>query len=734
MAEWKDVEIRFAEDFEPMGEGLGTALQAITTIVGTGVSILELLSAFLTVSDSPVMVGIQLLLSEIQATLENLADTGVHSLSMIPTTIEEFELYRGGYGRFEQLFYQSLHDTEDPNRPQFSGSATTGGLVLMITDSNPSTFIELLFQLFSFFDKPFDLRYPAPVNVKIKPAGQLGLPEDQLLNVFTDEGRDLDRLRIEWQEPRISNDVLLDIFAENKFYIERSKTRQGDIELTERIPATRMSPQERRRENEEITHIPARDEFGDLIFHWEPLDPNDPFIEWSDTLDVQNSRINFLAGSYAHIITGMEKGSEHGYYYRVRSVPKNTGLASSTKMVRNAQGSEVEKTVYELMLGNDKIGAIARPSNPVFGFVPDIDTSFDLPSALLNTYRAAYLLRFDARYKTLFGIEATGPSLVTPAIRPSLYEQIGAQDYDYLDTTPEGETFTEVLPFFDDPLFSSEELEEDSIEKVLSYEEMRSGLRASLVIDANTFDPFGGVDEFLEPRLGLSPNVRLRLAMDKLIDTKVKALVPYLAANDGLLLSFQNLYKTHEDAIQSLLTGSGVTGGVHFLDLSESSDIRRDVFSLLQLINSGDTQGIPPNWESTQVLNDYFPFVNRLTNQLSDLIFSLSNVLQTTLDEFDATIASLQTRLEILTNLLDLITEVIAVIDEFASLAANLRLLWIPPAEGGNEYLMSELRNADNAPDRVNDELVASLVFVFGGSGPADVAAIQTAFQFLFGV
>jgi len=724
MAEWQELEISIGDQIEPIGDGLDTAVQALATIVGTGISILELLSSFLVVSDSPVMAAVQALLTEIQDLLASLSETGVHSLAMLPTTTEELERYQGGYGKFKQLFYQSLYDTEDPNRPQFSSGSTTGALFLLVTEPNPSRFIESLYRLFSFFDKPFDLRYPSPVNVKVKPAGQLGLPEDQLLNVFTEEGRELDRLRIEWQEPRTSNDVLLDIFAENKFYIERSKSSQGDLELTEQIPVTRRSPQERRRDNSEIKHIPARDEFGDLIYHWEPLDPNDPFIDLVDTLDIKNSRINFLAGSYAHIITDVEKGSDNGYYYRVRSVPKNTVLVPATKMVRNSQGEEVEKEVYNLVLGNDNIGPVSRPSVPAFGYLPDLDTSFDLPTALLNTYRAAYLLRFDANYKTQFGIEALGPSLMTPSVKASLYEQVGAQEYDYLDTDPEGDTITEILPFFEEPLFSDNEASEE-----MDYTNMRDSINAALVIDADTFDPFGGVDEFLEPRLNLPPNVRLRLAIDKIIDTKIKALVPYLAANDELLLIFQTLYTENENAILTLLTE-----GVHFLDLSEETEIRNDIFSILQLINSGDTQGIPPNWESTQVLNDYFPFVNKITNQLSDLIFSLSNVLQSTLDDFEATLESLQDRLEVLTSLLDVVSEAIVLIEEFSDMATNLRLLWIPPDTGGNGHLISELRSADNPPEQVSDEYMASLVFVFGGAGPADVLAIQNAFQFLFGV
>lgn len=727
MAEWKSIPELEVPGIKEANAGLGSAMQGIISIVGTATSILDVLSSFLVVKESPVIAAVRILLAEIQTIIDSLSQSAVHGLFLIPDSLEELvQNNMGGYGKFEQQFLRSLHDTEDPNRPQFGSSQTAGALVILLMESNPSSFIETSLRFFRFFNRTLNLRYPSPANVRIKPAGSLGLPEDQLINVFTEEGRELDRLRMEWQEPRLSNDIFLDIFARNKFYIEKSKSREGKIQLREETPPTKKSPLHKRKENEysrDMEREALLDSDGEFIYYWEPVDPEDPFVEIGDLTDISQNRINFLAGSYSYIIQDVEPGSSNAYYYRVRSVPSDTELTTQEILIRDSMGTQKTETVYNLVLNAENIAKYCPPSSPVFGNIPDVDTSFDLPTALLQTYRAAYLLKFDEEYQPFQDQTALGPNLIKPKIRESLYYSLEDTATLSVADSPDPETglveFFE-MPYWPEPLL----LEEDPS----LYDVTVERLRDSLVVSASSFDPFGGVDEFISPRLDLEQRKRLRLEMDKVIETKIKSLVPYLMSNEGLFQIFQDIYSNTQNDIETLLRE-----GISEQDLLEITDLRSNVFSLLQLIEGGVSQGTPPNWESIQFVNDLFPFVGKASNKLMEFINSLNNVLQSSLDNVKNGIQGIQDRLEVLTSLLDVIDDLINILTAFESLSTLFNVLWIPPESGGNSHLISEFRTADNKPNQNANEVVGGIVLAFGGPGTEDLSGLVNAITFIFG-
>jgi hypothetical protein len=724
MAEWKGGELRVADTIRPITVGTSNIVQGIAGVIETGIAILDLLSSFLVVGQNPLLAGVAVLLEEIRTLLQSLSETGVHSLFIVPETPEEILEATGGYGKFEQTFLAALHDLEDPQRPQFSDDSTAGAFFLLLLKDDPSELIPILVQLFSFLARRFEFRYPEPVNVRIKPANQSGVPQERILNVFSDASTALTTLRLEWQEPRIANDIFLDFFGKNKFYIERSKSREGDLRLREATSRSVTNPLESRNTEQGLGQVidPFIDDDGDPIYYWEPLNPDNPFVEPKNAWNYTLNRINFLSGSYAYIIEDVEPGQESAYYYRVRSVPADTRLEPVNVTILNAQGKVEEKTVYDLKLGDERIHKLCPPSLPVFGFLPDIDLTFDLPSALLNLYRVAYLYRFDARFRLTDGTSASGPDLLDPSISDAFYQRLkdpsaGIHTFSELDT--EGNPIESLIYYFPFGLFDSEK-------EILNYFKTETSWQNFWYADARTFDPFGGVDEFIAPSINLPTSTRMRLEIDRIALKKVKKLVPFLLANDGLRSIFQTLYLNNEDLIKSLLVE-----GVGSLDFKEDRDT---IYQMVQFVNGGSRSGNPPNWESIRLLDEIVPIAKTWTDKIFEFLTALNNTLQNTLADLRRTIRSVQDRLAVITELLDLLDDLILSLDLFAQLLPNFQILWIEPRRGGNTRLVSEFRNAEDKPTSDAGQVYASFVFAFGGPGKGDVDGITNVFKFLFGV
>lgn len=720
MANWQQFNVELAAALDPLGEGLSNTVGGIAGILQAGLSVLNVLSSFLTVTQSPLLAGVETLRGEILNLLQDLQESGVYGLFLVPDTLEEFVQYRGGYGKFRQLFLESLNDPEDPDRPQIPTTGALGGLFLYLESEDPASLIVNTQRLYSFFSRPFNLSYPKPINLTVKRVDSTEGVVTPLLEVFTGDANPPDSLFFEWQEPRYANDVLLDVYAGVKFLLERSKSRDGILRVQSDLSAPQKTPLEKsaaRSGKSKTSRQPVTNSEGEPLYYWEPVDPADPFVELNDLVDVTDGAIsdfNFLAGSYSYQLEGVPKGLDNGYYYRVRAVPKEAVL--EPLVVRGfVDNKEQDITVYILTddKGQPLDPKLSPASAPVLGYLPDVDTTFDLPTALLNTYRTAYLLRFDEDLLKPNGSLAVGSSSLREPL-PDVLFTTTAGTLAYED--PDGE---ETL-YYPDPIFADE---------ILNFTDSAASLRNERVADVNSFSAFGGVDEFILPRTSLPGSDRIRLAIDRLAEDRVRKVLPTVATNEGLFETFRQFYLSSQVEIESVLTN-----GVSEFTLTGGNDIRFRVDQILQLVVGFSRLGSPPNWENVKLLDDLFPEGSEAINRLFDLIKAFESVFQDSVSELQSTITGVEDRLAVLNALLDTIDDLIDSLTAYLQLDFDINLLYIPPAVGGNSYIISEFLNAQNAPDGNPNAYFVAISLLAGGASLQDLTAIQNVFSLIFGV
>ena len=716
MADWQQLDLGFEAVLDPLSTGVSGAVGGLAGLLQTGVSVLDVLSSFLVLNSSPILIAVEALRTEILTLLADLEDTGVYGLFLVPDTLEEYTQYRGGYGKFQQVFLESLNDPDDLNRPQFASSAALGGVILYLSSPDPLDLILNGGELFNFFARPFPLGLPAPVNLTATPVFRGATPGEtfkvNVLDTFTGSTPQPNALLFEWQEPRVSRDVFFDFYGSAKFILERSKNREGVLVLQpseDRAPTT-VTPLDKRatREGrEKAAAEPLLDEKGLPVYYWEPVDAADPFIEASDLFyDVSGvTNFNFIAGTYSYL-REVDPGIENGYYYRVRAVPADATLDTIQGRVFTPEGEETQP--YFVLKRNGKIlsSDTAPASAPVKGFLPSVDTTFDLPTALLNLYRAAYKLRFDSDVYTTQGVLASGSSSIDPALPGSLFESLTEdQVYD--------QGMNPLVTYFAASLFGEGPL--------LTYTEAAFGLTQDLVADAAEFDPFGGIDEFILPRLSLEDFERFRLSVDRLALPQVQQLTPILANNEGLFDVFRQLYTANEVAILEIIEDDLPLSSFN----GDTPGPRQAVFTVLQLVNGFVSTGAPPNWESIKVLQDLFPDAGEAVNRLFNLITSFEAIFQDATSELQNTIQGVEDRLVLLTALLDRIDALIASLSAILSLDFDINLLYIPPAVGGNSRLITEVLTASNPPDTDPSNYFLAIALL---GGTADI------FSLIFGV
>lgn len=715
MADWQQLDLGFEAVLTPFSEGISGTVGGLAGILQAGIAILDVLSSFLIISSSPLLAAVEALRAEILNLLQDLSETGVYGLFLVPETLEEYVQYRGGYGKFQQLFLESLNDIDDLDRPQFPSTAVLGGVILYISSEDPLDLILNGAELFNFFARPFPLGLPAPVNLTATPVFRDGLANTiqvNILDTFSGTTPQPNALLFEWQEPRVDRDVFFNFFSSSKFILERSKSREGTLILqpSDQKAPTKVTPLDKRisaQGRAQSASEPLLDEKGRPVYYWEPFNANDPFIEagdlFEDTSGVTN--FNFIAGSYA-FLADVPVGIDNAFYYRVRAVPQDATLEQVQGRVFTPEG-EVDAPYFVLKRGDDILSSDTAPASaPVKGFLPNVDTTFDLPTALLNLYRAAYKLRFDTDVFDTNGNLAVGSSSVEPALPGSLFTSITADVVYEQGDNPD-------VSYFPPSLFG----EADSN----TYNEAQSDINNDLVADAADFDPFGGIDEFILPRLSLQDFQRVLLAIDRVAIPQVQQVTPILANNEGLFDVFRQLYTANEVAIQEIIsddTPLNVFNG-------DTPASRSAVFTVLQLVNGFVSTGAPPNWESVKILDDIFPDAGDAVNRLFNLITSFEALLQDATSELQGTIQGIEDRLAVLTSLLDQIDALIASLSAILALDFDVNLLYIPPAVGGNARVISEVLTATNPPDTdPNDYFLA--IALLGGT--ADI------FSLIFGV
>lgn len=723
MADWKTFDLGFEAVLDPINDGLSGIVSGVAGILQAGVAILNVLSSFLIITNNPILAGVELLRAEIINLLADLSESGVYGLFLVPQTLDELIQYRGGYTKFRQLFISSLNDVDDPNRPQIASTGALGGIILYINSEDPLELILNGIDLFRFFSIPFEVGIPAPINLRAVPAfiGNNTAIKSETLDFLKGDAPAANGFIFEWQEPRYANDVLYDIFGNCKFILERSRSREG-VQVLQPLaeqPSSKINPLDKKADRDGRKQKASKaflDDKGRPVYYWEPVNVNDPFIEASDLFDDLGEgllQFGFISGSYAYALI-TDTGLDNAYYYRVRAVPRDATLEVRTGIVYDADGTEKELDFYVLERKGEILSSDTAPASaPVQGYLPDIDTSFDLLTALLNTYRVAYLLRFDSDVYTTAQDLATGSSSLREGILPSIYQ------------TTEGVVFYDNDPgvdiaYYPEPLFDT---------TITSYEISAEVLGEDLLASAAEFDPFGGVDEFIAPRLDLPPNERIQRAIDQKVDPLVQQIAPGIAKNNGLFELFRQTYTANEALIEGLLTG-----GLSLSDFNGDNTTRFTIFSLLQLTQGFSTQGQPPNWESIKILESLFPAAAEALNKLFDLILSLENVFQDATSELQNTLQGVEDRLNVVTSLLDQITALIASLTAVLALDFDINMLYIPPEAGGNARVISELVNAGDPPPSDPKDYFLALSLLVGGPSVADVQALVNVLSLIFGV
>lgn len=708
MADWKtfDLSELLSDQVETSIDGVQTVTDVLVTVGNVSTAILEVLKVFNGSFPNPVSAAIQVLLGELQTVIDNLEDAGANGLFLIPTTLEEMETYRGGYSKFRQVVTQSLYDVEDPNRPQIGPDGVLGAFFLLFTTPSVSELIYYALTLENLIDTAktiTDIQYPAPTNITISPADSEGREPDTFLSLFSDEP-ELTTLRLSWEEPKYQQNLFYDIFARNKFYIEKSKSREGTLLTRESVREGLVNPLKRREDPGNTTiKEPVLNRLGQPVYVWEPLNPDNPFFE----VDDEDLSENFIAGTYSYVIRNVEKGIENGYYYRIRSVPKDVEL-------RELPSGPDQDPLYLLELdGQTYTGS--QPSVPVFGHLSNIDTSFDFASSLLNVYRAAYQLRFDASTFDDSGNLLIGSNSIEPRI-PAYIEQ-DASFTEVYDVS----TSLENTLYFEEALFEEGEIP--------SYDESQRFVATKGVITASTVletDPFSGAREMFSEKLGLAPRDIFRIWVDKEAISKIESILPVLVQNDSLSEIVKELYQQAEAQIESFLTEGGS-------DALLNEDLRTAVHLITQVADRYEAQGVPPNWKEVRIFEDLWPEATVIMDRLFRAVNSLDTAFANVGNAIDNTIEGLERRLLVLDQMVDFL-------DEIASFFTRLQnvplasILFIPPESGGVPYLVRSLLQAGDPPPTGPDDFFAGIALTIGGPGPDDALGAANALKFIFGV
>lgn len=700
MAEWETFNLDdvLPDEVTDAAESSSDFIGSLAGVVRTALGLLRVLSAFLSdFPPNPLTAVVATLVDQIRDILEDLRESGVFLLMAMPRTVEDVERYRGGIQNFERIVNRSLYDVADANRPQFGSTGRMGGIVLFFSNSDAASFVRRCVDLFWFLNRRAPLSFPTPVNVSVRPADSEGRPETDLSKLFT-EGRELETLFIEWEEPIMPGDVFLDIFDGSQFLVERSKV------------VDRESPTKQRSENERVpgessnSGEPLTGRQGAPPIVWEPVDPSNPFVDFDDASSDDDLQLGFLDNSYGMVVRDVEPGIDNGHFYRIRAVPEGLDLVKASEL----EGVEGEGWV--LLRENGEIWNDSEPSQPEFGYLPDVDTSFDLPTAMLNVYRLAYLLRFDATIES-GGEVLLGADRLEPPVPEPLIDEVDDED----------------PPTLEDALFPEGVQDWKETRLAVSLAGPLSGVAEDVEQITSVFneDPFGGADELFAGSFGASAQERWRTFIDTQAVSKIERTLEDLVANEGLVTAFQSNYESLESQIVGSLEGRF---GIGFTN----RDIRARVLALLDFMESGLDSGTPPDWENVQFVSDLLPEVDGILKRATGLMESLENALSPPGDALSSSIDSIEQRLSILTAVLDALDTLIGFLESLDLDVFEFGLLWVPPGDGGVPGFTKRLREASNKPDTEADDFAGGVVLAFGGPSETQYAAQLEVMKLLF--
>lgn len=729
-------------------QGVSDALRAVGQIAAT---ILDLLRVFTVPSlPNPIAAVANALVAQLEALLDSLADTGVFGLYVVPTSLDDLADSAGGFPRFSQKVIASFYDTDDINRPQVDATGVLGGIVIYVNAPSAAGIIQQAIALYNLFGQRPEINYPAPINVRATPADDNGSATPGLLEAFLETRDPLTTILLEWQEPTSTQSLFFDLFAQNKFYIERSRTRDG-ILVTQTRPSVNEEDflAKRKRELAELRgecpvefREPELSPRGEPRYVWEPLDPANPFLEAVDADEGEGRGItgNFLAGTYSTVLRDVDPGQDNGYYYRITSVPEDTVLVQETAETTLADGTAQTITIYTLQLdGQEYTGS--SPSVPVYGFIPDIDfssqTAFNLPDALLNVYRAAYLLRMDTTVFNASSQPRSGSGLLSPVI-PDVIQALDVPDFEFDGEGQITDAFESQNPagFVDSDdgtfrLFQGssfpDEVFPDGPPGFGASRRTVETLGSVASSDAIEQDPFAGARELFAAKLGLTPRQRFRLFTDQVATDKIERIVPLMTRNETLFEAFRIGYLNAQADIEALLTGFTTD-----FTVTEEVGVREAVAALLVLVDGQIRPGLPPNWRSVRLFRDVLPEVDLVGERLLNVISAINNAIQGVNTRLDATVEGLQRRLAALDAVVDALDEIIAFLEAAATVSLNASILFVPPTVGGVAAFVDEFQTATNPPASLPTDYGAGFVLAAGGDA-GEATALFNALRLVFG-
>lgn len=711
---WQSFNLNSVLPGASLAPAVNSLLQAIQTLEQANTLVLQILQTGVLPND-PALLAIQASLAALQALLNNIfsdaANASVSTLFALPTSIEELPLYARGFEGWRNTVVGSFYDVGDLERPQISSAGTAGALALLITSPNALSFLNQLSNLTGFFNLPLTARIPSAQALSIVPCDADGNairePELVLDGTVTPAG-----LLFSWEEPFIGQS-LLNIFQGAEVYVERSRSRLGDVR-----PALPQAPSQRNTDRNDSGRVPtpstnedpsdpgASALSGVPIEGWEPLDPVNPANGsfFSSGLSVGQINPGALPGQFKLALIGNQYlGSDNAYYYRIRVVPADV----SVRRKPADEGGNWE--LFKQTGGATYTDSL--PSLPALGLAPNPPDGqvFNFTDAFLNIYRAAYLLRFDINQPLFDSNQNTlpGPGILRTPVPLGL---LSRSEF----TPPSPVNNPDVKSLTASALIPGGAFP--------TVEESRADARDPGVALLQAFDPFAGQEEFFQDLTGASASTLFRRFSDRQAFIFLKNISAKIAQQTGLRETFRITYQAVEPQIKALL--SNPLNAASF----ENRPLRFALVSLLGAVQGLESVGQPPDWTSFRLLSDGLPLVNTYLDVITSIITSINAYVQaSSLIISDAT-NFLNSRLNALNNLSIALQNII---DIFTAFNQNVALLYIPPTQGGTDRVVAEFLSAANPPQTGPQDYTAGVVFFLGGPSAQSIGALLS---LLFGV
>ncbi|MEW6556042.1 MAG: hypothetical protein AB1349_01655 [Elusimicrobiota bacterium] len=116
-------------ELEPLVNQAGNIAQSISGILSNMASVVDTITPFIVDYVDPVEVIVQSFVTEVQNFLSDLKNTGVYLLAIPgPKTVKQ----KQSTDKFFEVIENSFYDVGDPDRPQFSESASIAGVVVLV--------------------------------------------------------------------------------------------------------------------------------------------------------------------------------------------------------------------------------------------------------------------------------------------------------------------------------------------------------------------------------------------------------------------------------------------------------------------------------------------------------------------------------------------------------------------------------------------------------------------------